>query len=81
MQPITQGLCRWRARNSSRIIPNLSSELCAVTQPKQSGIVSGAYLQRTQYTFTHDSFFPTIIPDRPPAAPGPHDGGPREDSL
>ncbi len=25
MQPITQGLCRWRAHNSSRIILNLSS--------------------------------------------------------
>jgi len=44
MQPIPQGLCRWRARNSSRIILNLSSRLCAVTQPNQWGIVSGAYV-------------------------------------
>ena len=80
MQPITQGLCRWRARNSSRIIPNLSSRSCAVTQPKQSGIVSGAVFVE-QYTFTHDSFLPTIIPERSPAAPGPHDGRPREDTL
>jgi hypothetical protein len=26
-----------------------------------------------QYTFTHDSFLPVIIPDRSPATPGPHD--------
>jgi hypothetical protein len=44
MQPITQGLCRWRARNSSRITVKLSSRLCAITQPKQWGIVSGAYV-------------------------------------
>ena len=34
-----------------------------------------------RYTFTHDSFFPTIVPERSPTAPGPHDGRPREDTL
>jgi hypothetical protein len=34
-----------------------------------------------RYTFTHDSFFPIIIPDRSPAAPGPYDRRPREDTL
>ncbi len=34
-----------------------------------------------QYTFTHDSFLPAIIPGRSPATPGPHDGRPREDAL
>jgi len=34
-----------------------------------------------RYTFTHDSFLPTIIPERSPTAPGPHDGRPREDTL
>ena len=45
MQPIVHGLCRWRARNSSRIILNLSSRLCAVTQPTQWGIVNGSYVK------------------------------------
>ena len=25
-------------------------------------------------TFTNDSFLPTIVPERSPTAPGPHDG-------
>ena len=33
-----------------------------------------------QYTFTHDSFLPAIIPERSPTAPDPHDGRPREDT-
>jgi len=40
MQPIAQGLSRWRARNSSRIILNLSSLLCTVTLPAQWDIVN-----------------------------------------
>jgi hypothetical protein len=80
MQPITQGLCRWRARNSSRISPNLSSRSCVVTQPKQWGIVNRAYYV-ARYTFTHESFFSTIILKRPPTALGSNGGGPREDAL
>jgi hypothetical protein len=34
-----------------------------------------------QYTFTHDSFLPTIVPGWSSTAPGPHDGQPREDAL
>lgn len=34
-----------------------------------------------RYTFTHDSFLPTIIPERSPPAPGLHDGRPWEDTL
>ena len=34
-----------------------------------------------RYTFTHDSFLPTIVPERSSTAPGPHDGRPREDTL
>jgi para-aminobenzoate synthetase component I len=56
MQTIPQGLCRWRARNSSRIILNLSSRRCTVTRAKQSGIVSDAYMQRdTRSPMTHFS--------------------------
>jgi len=49
MRPITQGLCRWRARNSSRIILNLSSRLGAVTQLEQSGIVGGGVICKAIY--------------------------------
>lgn len=80
MRSITQGLCRWRARNSSRIILNLSSRPCAVTQQGQSGIVGGARFVK-RYIVTHDSFLPTIVPDRSSAAPHPHAGEPRKDSL
>ena len=31
--------------------------------------------------FTHDSFLPTIVPERSSTAPDPHDGQPREDAL
>ena len=34
-----------------------------------------------RYTFTHDSFLPTILPERSPTAPGPYDGRPREDTI
>ena len=34
-----------------------------------------------QYTFTHDSFLPTIVPCWASTAPGPHDGWAREDTL
>jgi hypothetical protein len=34
-----------------------------------------------QYTFTHDSFLPTIVPWWASTALGPHDGRPREDAL
>ena len=34
-----------------------------------------------RYTFTHDSFLPTILPEWSPTAPGPHDGWPRGDTL
>lgn len=34
-----------------------------------------------RYTFTHDSFLPTIVPGRASTAAGPHDGRPREDTL
>jgi len=34
-----------------------------------------------RYTFTHDSFLPTIVPGRSSTALGPHDGQPRENTL
>jgi hypothetical protein len=40
---------------------------------------SRVYVKR--YTFTHDSFLSTIIPERSPATLGSYDGGPREDAL
>jgi len=36
---------------------------------------------KEQYTFTHDSFLPTIVPGWASTAPGPPDGRPREDTL
>jgi hypothetical protein len=34
-----------------------------------------------RYTFTHDSFLPTIVPERFSTAAGPLDGRPRENTL
>lgn len=79
MHPITQGLCRWRAHNSSRIILNLSS------RQRSDAADTVGYSEWPicieQYTFTHDSFLPTIVPWWASTAPGPHDGPPREDTL
>lgn len=80
MQPKTQGLCRWRARNSSRIILNLSSPTVRCDAADTVEYSTGRVCAE-RYTFTHDSFLPTIIPWWASATPGPYDGGPREDTL
>ena len=82
MQPIVQGLCRWRARNSSRIILNLSSRSAHCDTTDTVGYSeSFIFICAVRSTFTHDSLLPTIVPERPSAAYGPHDGWPREDTL
>jgi hypothetical protein len=80
MQPKTQGLCRWRARNSSRIILNLSSTTMRCDAADTVEYSEGRVCVE-QYTFTHDSFLPTIISWWAATAPGPYDGRPREDTF
>ena len=80
MRRLAQRLCRWRARNSTRIVLMLSScgLRCDTTGPVRYS-ASGVCEER--YTFTHDSFLPSIILERSAAALGPYDGGAREDTL
>jgi hypothetical protein len=80
MQPIAQGLCRWRARNSSRIILNLSSRSAHCDTGDTVGY-SEPFICVGRSAFTHDSFLPIIVPGRSPTTPGPHDGWPKEDTL
>jgi len=42
---------------------------------------SASHVCEGRYTFTHDSFLPTIILERCSPALGPHDGWAREDTL
>ena len=80
MQPITQGLCRLRARNSSRITVKLSSRAMCYDTAETVGYSEWRVCVK-RYTFTHDSFLPTIVPERSSTAAGPHDGRPRENTL
>ena len=80
MQSMTHRLCQWRARNSSRIILNLSSRPAHCDTADTVGY-SASRVCEERYTFTHDSFLPTIILEWCPTALGPHDGWAREDTL
>jgi hypothetical protein len=42
---------------------------------------SAPHVYEERYTFTHDSFLPTIILEGCPTALGPHDGWTGEDTL
>jgi hypothetical protein len=42
---------------------------------------SGQFIRVERFTFTHDSFLPTIVPKRSPTALGSHHGWPKQDTL